>query len=68
MAETKSTARDFLSEVGEELKKVTWPDWPQLKNSTGVILVFVLIMAAIIFGMDWVASSALSAFRGIFGA
>jgi preprotein translocase subunit SecE len=68
MAETKSTARDFVVEVNEELKKVTWPDWPQLKNSTFVILIFVLLMAAIIFGMDGVLSAALTAVRGIFGA
>jgi preprotein translocase SecE subunit len=68
MAESKSTARDFLVEVSDELKKVTWPDWPQLKNSTGVILVFMVIMAAIIFAMDWISSGALSALRGVFGA
>lgn len=68
MAESKSTARDFLVEVSEELKKVTWPDWPQLKSSTGVILVFMIIVAAIIFAMDQVAAGALGAFRGIFGA
>ena len=37
----------------DELKKVTWPDWPQLKNSTLVILVFCVIVAAIIALMDW---------------
>jgi preprotein translocase SecE subunit len=68
MAETKSTARDFVQEVSEELKKVTWPDWPQLKNSTFVILVFVLIMAAVIFSLDWLASAALTTFRSLFGA
>jgi preprotein translocase subunit SecE len=44
--------RDFSMEMVEELKKVTWPDWPQLKNATLVILVFVFIVALIILAMD----------------
>jgi len=44
--------REFTAEVVEELKKVTWPDWPQLKNATFVILVFVVIVAFIIWVMD----------------
>ncbi len=43
-----------MSEVPVELKKVTWPDWEQLRNATGVIIVFVLICAGIIGGMDFV--------------
>jgi preprotein translocase subunit SecE len=46
--------RDFTNEVTEELKKVTWPDWPQLKNATLVILVFVLIVSVVIWIMDQV--------------
>jgi preprotein translocase subunit SecE len=53
MAEqTRTSPRDFLVEVVEQIKKVTWPDWPQLKNATGVITVFMLIVALVIFVMD----------------
>jgi preprotein translocase subunit SecE len=44
--------RDFTSEVVEELKKVSWPDRAQLKNATLVMLVFVFIVALIIWIMD----------------
>ena len=44
--------RDFVGEVVDELKKVTWPDFPQLKNATLVIIVFVVIVAIIIWLMD----------------
>lgn len=44
--------REFTVEMVDELKKVTWPDWPQLKNATFVILVFVIIVSLIIFAMD----------------
>jgi preprotein translocase subunit SecE len=45
-------SRDFVRETLDELKKVTWPDFPQLKNATLVIIVFVVIVALIIWVMD----------------
>lgn len=56
MAETIRSTRDFLGDVRTELEKVTWPDWPQLKNSTGVIIAFVVVLAIIIFAMDQVST------------
>ena len=44
--------RQFTEETVDEMKKVTWPDWDQLRNSTFVVLVFVVIVSAIIWLMD----------------
>ena len=53
MAETtRTSARDFFGEVVEQVKKITWPDQAQLKSSTGMIVVFMLVMAFIILVMD----------------
>lgn len=53
MAETtRTSAVDFLRDVREQVQKVTWPDREQLKSSTGVIVVFMLVIAALIFGLD----------------
>lgn len=53
MAETtRTTAGDFLGQVSDEIKKVTWPDREQLRESTIVIVAFVSIIAALIFLMD----------------
>jgi preprotein translocase SecE subunit len=49
---TRTTARDFFVEVSDEIKKVTWPDWAQLKESTIIIVAFVAIVGALIFLMD----------------
>jgi preprotein translocase SecE subunit len=65
MAETIRTLRDFGTDVQDEMKKVTWPDWPQLKNSTFVIVVFVVVVATIIFVMDQSVSAALEVIRGL---
>ena len=55
MAETtRTSAVDFLRDVREQVQKVTWPDREQLKSSTGVIVVFMLVIAALIFGLDTV--------------
>lgn len=57
----------FAEEVQAEMKRVTWPDWEQLRNATAVILVFVLILAGIIGGMDGVFSFIIRNIVGIFG-
>ncbi len=68
MAETtRTTAVDFVREVREQIGKVTWPDREQLKNSTGIIVVFMFLVAGIIFVMDWVVSAILSLVAGLFG-
>lgn len=58
--------RDFSGETVDELKKVTWPDWPQLKNATLVTIVFVLIVGAIIWGMDVVVRFVLDLILSLF--
>lgn len=67
MADTIRNVRDFLSDVMTEMQKVTWPDWPQLKNSTYVIIVFMVVVATIIFIMDFAVNNALEMLRGILG-
>ncbi len=59
-------ARQFISETVEELKKVTWPDWPQLKNATVVIIIFVIIVALIIWLMDMSVRGILNFIMGLF--
>lgn len=59
--------RDFATDVQEEMRKVTWPDWPQLKNSTFIIIVFVAVLAVVIFGMDFVVGAAMNVVRSLFG-
>ena len=67
MAEnTRTSPRDFIAEVAEQVKKVTWPDRAQLQNSTGIIVVFMLAMAAIIFGIDTVVRTVLDAVSSLF--
>ena len=59
MASVIERTRSFGVEVIDELKKVTWPDWPQLRNATFVVLVFMVLVAAIIWLMDIVVRAAI---------
>jgi preprotein translocase subunit SecE len=65
MAGIVPKTRTFIEDVREQMQKVTWPDWPQLKNSTFIILVFVVIVSIIIFGMDTVVALALNSLRAL---
>ena len=68
MAGIVTQTRDFLEGVREQMQKVTWPDWPQLKNSTFIIVVFVFIVALLIFGMDQSVSYILRMLQSILGS
>lgn len=60
--------RTFIEESWEELQKVTWPDYEQLKNATIVVIVFCIIISAMIWAMDGVVRVLIDAIMGIFGA
>ena len=58
--------REFFGEMIEELKKVTWPDFPQLKDATIKIIIFVLIVTLIIWVMDLSVRGILNFIMGLF--
>ena len=42
----------FYHDVVAEMKKVTWPDVPQLRDATIKIVIFVLVLGAVIALID----------------
>ena len=64
LVETKT----FLEESWAELRKVTWPDYPQLKNATLVVLFFVVLISIVIWLMDVTVRTIITSIMGIFGA
>ena len=66
---SKITAtRDFIEECWDELSKVTWPDRAQLKSATMVVILFVILISAIIWIMDRLATWVIGLIMGAFGA
>jgi preprotein translocase subunit SecE len=63
-SDIRSTFRsiaEFLTSVRSELRKVTWPDRAQLKQSTIAVIVFVLIIAGFIALLDVILQAVLVA-------
>ena len=67
MADRIRSVRDFVTDVRTEMQKVTWPDTPQLKNSTFVVLIFVLALTLIVFTLDLVINNSLELLRSVLG-
>ncbi len=68
IGEKISSTRDFIEECWEELSKVTWPDYDQLKSATLVVIVFVILISGIIWMMDVASRTVIGFIMGIFGA
>lgn len=49
-------AINFLIEVKEELKKVTWPSKELVKNATIAVIVFTLLVSLYLWGLDIIFS------------
>lgn len=60
--------RDFLDECYEELQKVTWPDYDQLKSATLVVILFVFLISGIIWIMDVSSRTVIGFIMRTFGA
>ena len=44
--------RTFFAEVRSELKKVTWPSWPEVKTTTVVVIATTFFFGFYLFGLD----------------
>jgi len=49
----------FYNDVVAEMRKVTWPDLPQVRQATIAIMIFVLLIGLVIFLLDLVLSGVL---------
>ncbi len=54
---------NFFNDVVKEMKKVTWPTKAELKESTTIVIVTCLIIAAFTYFIDMVIAQI---FKGIF--
>ena len=49
--------RDYIGETQEELKKCTWPSVEELKGSTVVVMVTLMLLGAFTVGVDYLLSN-----------
>jgi preprotein translocase SecE subunit len=50
---SKRGLRGFLSEVGREMKKVSWPSRAETNRLTGVVLGVCILVGGIMITMSW---------------
>ena len=48
-----------------ECKKITWTSWKEVKTSTFIVLVFVIVFAIVIGVLDYAFSGAISGLNGL---
>jgi preprotein translocase subunit SecE len=56
--------QQYIKEVIQEMKKVTWPTWEELKGSTMVVILFSVVMGCYIAGLDVCFSFLVEKFLG----
>ena len=61
----RTKPRQFGKEVVAELKKVAWPTREEVIAYSIVVLVSVVVIGAVIFGMDFVFTKAVLALYGV---
>ncbi len=56
-ARERTGGLQFLREVRGELRKVVWPSREETVNYSIVVLVTVVVLTAMIYGLDWLFST-----------
>jgi preprotein translocase subunit SecE len=46
------TPAQYLGEVADEMRKVAWPKWPEVRRFSIIVLITVVIYTAYVFGLD----------------
>ena len=47
---------NYVQETKEELKKCSWPSWEELKGSTGVVLVAIVLLGGFTVVVDFIVA------------
>jgi len=50
--EKRTTPLQYLREVRDEMRKVAWPKWPEIRRFSIIVLITVVIFTGYVFGLD----------------
>ena len=53
-------SRNYFAELQQEMRRVTWPSWKQVRATTGVVIAAVFVFAAYFFVVDQVVSNGIT--------
>ena len=60
-------AKDYFVDLRAEMRRVTWPTWPQVQATTAVVIATVFAFAAYFFVIDMVLGQAVTRLFDLFG-
>lgn len=55
----------FKESYNELMHKVTWPSWSELQGSATLVLITSVLLAIVIWGMDFIFDKAMSLIYGL---
>ena len=58
-------AHYFRESFKELTEKVSWPTWPQLQQSTMIVLAATIVITFVVLGMDFVVGNGLKFIYGV---
>lgn len=48
----KASMADLLIDTEQEMRKVSWPSWPEVKSATLIVVLVTFVMGMALFGFD----------------
>ncbi|MBQ2931864.1 MAG: preprotein translocase subunit SecE [Clostridia bacterium] len=55
-----SKIKNWFVDMKAELKRVVWPSFAKVRQNTLIVIIFVLIVGAVIWILDWLFSGAIA--------
>jgi len=52
--------KSYINEVKSEMRRVSWPSWPQVRATTAVVIAATFLFAAYFFVVDNVVSTVIN--------
>ena len=49
--------KSYIDEVKAEMRRVSWPSWPQVRATTGVVIAATFLLAAYFFAVDTIVNA-----------
>jgi len=62
---SENAIQRYYRETSGELRKVSWPTWPEAKRLTGLVLLVMVVVGIFLSGMDYFAGELLGLVLGI---
>jgi len=62
---SENAIQRYFRETGGELRKVSWPTWPEARRLTMLVLLVMVIMGIFLAGVDMLADALLNLALGI---